>query len=152
MNQVKETLTGFLIGIGIYTLLIEAVGLFFSEDILSYTLGLLFGAGVAVFLIFHMTKTLDKALDLSQAEASKYVRRQSFIRLFIMLVVMVIGLAAKRLNFIAIVLGLLGLKMGALVAPFFLKRLYPESFQTKKEPDLEEEDISSESGTDDRDN
>ena len=151
MNQVKETLTGFLIGIGIYTLLIEAVGLFFSEDILSYTLGLLFGAGIAVFLIFHMAKTLDKALDLSQAEASKYVKRQSFIRLFIMLVVMVIGLAVRRLNFIAIVLGLLGLKMGALAAPFFLKRLYPESFQTKKESDSEGEDISSESGTDDRD-
>lgn len=149
MNQVKETLTGFLIGIGIYTLLIEAVGLFFSEDILSYTLGLLFGAGIAIFLIFHMAKTLDKALDLSQAEASKYVKKQSFIRLFIMLVVMVIGLAAKRLNFIAIVLGLLGLKMGALCAPFFLKRLYPDSFQTKRETDLEE-DILSESETDDR--
>lgn len=152
MNQVKETLTGFLIGIGIYTLLIEAVGLFFSEDILSYTLGLAFGAGIAVFLIFHMAKTLDRALDLSQAEASKYVKRQSFIRLFIMLVVMVIGLAVRRLNFIAIVLGLLGLKMGALIAPFFLKRLYPESFRTKKNFDLEEEDILSESETDDRDN
>lgn len=149
MNQVKETLTGFLIGIGIYTLFIEAVGLFFSEDILSYTLGLLFGAGIAIFLIFHMAKTLDKALDLSQAEASKYVKKQSFIRLFIMLVVMVIGLAAKRLNFIAIVLGLLGLKMGALFAPFFLKRLYPESFQTKGEADLGE-DIMPESETDDR--
>lgn len=149
MNQVKETLTGFLIGIGIYTLLIETVGLFFSEDILSYTLGLLFGVGIAIFLIFHMAKTLDKALDLSQAEASKYVKRQSFIRLFIMLVVMVIGLAARRLNFIAIVLGLLGLKMGALLAPFFLKRLYPESFLTKRETDLEE-DILPESGTDDR--
>lgn len=149
MNQVKETLTGFLIGIGIYTLLIEAVGLFFSEDILSYTLGLLFGAGIAVFLIFHMAKTLDKALDLSQAEASKYVKRQSFLRLFLMLVVMVIGLAAKRLNFIAIVLGLLGLKMGALLAPFFLKRLYPESFQTKRETDLEEDTLP-ESETDDR--
>lgn len=149
MNQVKETLTGFLIGIGIYTLLIEAVGLFFSEDILSYTLGLLFGAGIAIFLIFHMAKTLDKALDLSQAEASKYVKRQSFIRLFIMLVVMVIGLAVKRLNFIAIVLGLLGLKMGALLAPFFLKRLYPESFLTKRETDLEEDSLPG-SGTDDR--
>lgn len=149
MNQVKETLTGFLIGIGIYTLLIEVVGLFFSEDILSYTFGLLFGAGIAIFLIFHMAKTLDKALDLSQAEASKYVKRQSFIRLFIMLVVMVIGLAAKRLNFVAIVLGLLGLKMGALCAPFFLKRLYPESFQTKGEADLGE-DTMPESETDDR--
>lgn len=130
MDQVKETLTGFLIGIGIYTLLIEAVGFFFSEDILSYTLGLLFGAGIAVFLFFHMAKTLDRALDLPEAQASRYVRKQSFLRLFIMLLVMIIGLIFSWLNFITIVLGMLGLKLGALMAPFFLKKLYPDSFVT----------------------
>ncbi|MGN0154463.1 MAG: ATP synthase subunit I [Lachnospiraceae bacterium] len=133
MNQVKETLTGFLIGIGIYTVLIEAVGLFFSEDILSYTLGLLFGVIVAIFLIIHMAKTLDKALDLPQQQANKYVKRQSFFRLFIMLIALVIGLLVDRMNFIALILGMLGLKIGALIAPFFLKRLYPESFVTKEE-------------------
>lgn len=92
MNQVKETLTGFFIGIGIYTVIIEIVGVIFSEDILSYTLGLLFGAVVAGFLIIHMAKTLDKALDLPQTQATKYVKRQSFLRLFIMLIAMAAGL------------------------------------------------------------
>lgn len=52
MDQVKETLTGFGIGIGIYAALVEVVGIFFSEDILFYTLGLLFGVMVAVLLVF----------------------------------------------------------------------------------------------------
>lgn len=137
MNQVKETLTGFLIGIGIYTVLIEAVGFFFSEDVLSYTLGLLFGVLIAIFLIFHMAKTLDKALDLPQTQATKYVKRQSFFRLFIMLLAMIAGLAIDWMNFIAVVLGMLGLKIGALIAPVFLKRLYPESFITKHPDDVE---------------
>ncbi len=131
MKQVKETLTGFLLGIGVYALLVEVIGIFFSENLLSYTLGLLAGTVISVFLIFHMAKTLDKALDMPQEQAAKYVRKQSFIRLFIMLLAMIVGLVVEWLNFITIVLGLLGLKLGALIAPVFLKRLYPESFSTK---------------------
>lgn len=136
MNQVKETMTGFLIGLGIYTVIIELIGVFFSEDILSYTLGLLFGVVVAIFLFFHMAKTLDKALDLPQQQATKYIKRQSVIRLLVMLLAMVIGLAVGQIRFIAVFFGMLGLKVGALAAPKFLKLLYPESYITK--PDEEE--------------
>ena len=140
MNQVKETMTGFLIGLGIYTVIIELIGVFFSEDILSYTLGLLFGVVVAIFLFFHMAKTLDKALDLPQQQATKYIKRQSVIRLLVMLLAMVIGLAVGQIRFIAVFFGMLGLKVGALVAPKFLKLLYPESYITKpEEEELEKE-------------
>lgn len=131
MNQVKETIVGFLIGIGIYAVLIELVGFFFSENFLSYTLGLLFGVVVAIFLIIHMAKTLDRALDLPQGQAIKYTRRQSFLRLVVMLVAMVIALMVEQLNFIAVILGMLGLKIGAFIAPKLLKILYPEDFVTK---------------------
>ncbi|MCM1497434.1 MAG: ATP synthase subunit I [Clostridium sp.] len=133
MKQIKETMTGFLIGITVYVLVIEVVGIFFSEDVFSYTLGLLFGAAVAVALIFHMAHTLDNALDMPEAQAVKYTRRQSFLRLAVMLCAMIAALMVQRFNFITVVLGMLGLKIGALIAPFFLKRLYPDSFVTKEE-------------------
>ena len=120
MDQVRETMTGFLIGLGIYTVIVELIGVFFSEDILSHTLGLLFGVVVAIFLFFHMAKTLDKALDLPQQQATKYIKRQSVIRLLVMLLAMVIGLAVGQIRFIAVFFGMLGLKVGALVAPKFL--------------------------------
>lgn len=137
MSQVKETIIGFLIGIGIYAVLIELVGFFFSEDFFSYTLGLLFGVAVAIFLMIHMAKTLDRALDLPQVQATKYTRRKSFLRLAVMLVVMVIALMVEQLNFIAVILGMLGLKMGAFIAPKLLKVLYPEDFVTKLTVDEE---------------
>ncbi len=137
MSQVKETIIGFLIGIGIYAVLIELVGFFFSEDLFSYTLGLLFGVVVAIFLIIHMAKTLDRALDLPQEQAVKYTRRQSFLRLAVMLAAMVIALMVEQFNFIAVILGMLGLKMGAFIAPKLLKRLYPEDFVTKLTMDEE---------------
>ena len=143
MNQVKETMKGFFIGIGIYAVLIEIVGIFFSDDILSYTLGLLFGVAIAILLIIHMAKTLDQALDLPQIEANKYTKKQSFLRLFIMLIAMIIGLRIKYFNFITVVLGLLGLKFGALLAPVFLKLLYPESYKNKLEG---QEDTNGERG------
>ena len=133
MNQVKQTMTAFGIGIGIYALAIEAVGVFFSEDILAYTLGLLFGVAVAVFLFGHMAKTLDYALDLSESDASKYVKLRSFLRLAIMFAALSIGILTDKLNFITVLLGVLGLKMGALMAPFILKRLYPDDYITKEE-------------------
>ncbi len=139
MNQVKEVKKGFCIGIGIYALLIELVGVFFSDDLLAYTLGLLFGVCIAVFLFGHMAKTLDYALDLQEKEATKYVRFQSFLRLLVMLAVLTIGLLYQRFQFLTVLLGVLGLKIGALMTPFILKRLYPEHYITKEEDMIVEE-------------
>ena len=139
MSQVKETMTGFLIGIGIYTILVEVIGIFFSEDIISYTLGLLFGVIIAVLLILHMAWSLDRALDLPENQAAKYTKRQSFLRLAVMLFAMIIALLVEQFNFITVVLGMLGLKIGALIAPFFLRRLYPDSYVTKQEEEEAED-------------
>lgn len=133
MDQVKETLRGVVIGIIIYAILVEIVGIFFSGNILEYTQGLLAGTAVAIFLMIHMAITLDKGLDMPENQAIKYTRRQSFVRLGIMLAALFLGVIFDQLNFIALVLGLLSLKIGALVAPFFLKRIYPEHFVTKDE-------------------
>lgn len=138
MNQVKEIMTGFYIGIGIYAILVEVMGIFFSENILTYTLGLLFGVVASIFLFHHMAKTLDYALDLQEGSASKYVKRQSFIRLVAMLAVLTIGMITEQFSFITVLLGLLGLKVGALMTPFILKRLYPDSYITKDDELMDE--------------
>lgn len=147
MNQVKETLTGLLIGIGVYSVIVEIIGIIFSEDILSYTLGLLVGVVVAVILIIHMTRTLDDALDLPQDDATRYMRKKTVFRIVLMLAALLGAMLVPHVNFFTVLLGLLGMKAGALMAPFFLKRMYPDDFVTKEdamEPfdddDEEEED------------
>ncbi len=138
MNEIKETLSGFLLGLLVYAVLIEIVGYFFSGDIFSYTLGLLLGIIIAVVLILHMTYTLDKALDGTPEQATRYVKRQSFLRLFVMLLALAAGLMIDRVNFITVILGMLGLKIGALIAPLFLKRLYPEHYVTQPLEEVEQ--------------
>lgn len=131
MKQVKKTIISFLIGIGIYAVLAEVAGFFLSENILSFTLGLLFGVIIAIILFFHMADTLDKALDLPKKQAGNYVRLQSFLRIAIMFGALAAGMLVEQLNFVAVVIGLFGCKVGALSAPFFLRKLFPDDFVTK---------------------
>lgn len=131
MELVRKTIIGFLLGIGSYGVLVELFGVFFSEDILSYSLGLLYGVIVAILIFLHMARGLNRALDLPQEKAEKYARKQAFLRLAMMLVALLVVLRIPKLHFIAAVLGLLGLKIGSLFAPFFLKRIYPQDFVTK---------------------
>lgn len=133
MNQVKQTMTAFGISIGIYAAAIELLGIVFSKDILSYTLGLGFGVLVSLFLFGHMAKTLERALDLSEEDATKYVRLRSFLRIAIMFAALSIGFFTDKLNFITVFLGVMGLKIGALMAPFMLRRLYPDDYVTQEE-------------------
>ncbi len=140
MNQVKETMTGFFIGLAAYTVLVEIFGILFSSDIVSFSLGLLVGVATCVFLFCHMTKTLDYSLDMEQGAASKYTTFQSILRLLVMFAVLTIGMKLDRVNFVAVVLGLFGLKVAALIAPTILRKLYPDDFITKPEDMVMQED------------
>ena len=133
MELVKETTIGFLIGLGVYAAIIEMIGVFFSQDVLSYTVGLAIGVVASVLLFIHMAWTLNRAMDYPEEGATKYVRSMTFLRLLAMVVVMLPGVILKDINFLALILGLLGLKIGALIAPFFLRRLYPDHFITDEE-------------------
>ena len=59
-----------------------------------------------------------------------------------MLAALLGAMLVPHVNFFTVLLGLLGLKVGALMAPFFLKRMYPDDFVTKEDAmgPFEEED------------
>ena len=54
MSQVRKTLNGFFLGIGIYTGAMLLIGLLIFHDKLSYGLGLLFGSLVAVLVMIYV--------------------------------------------------------------------------------------------------
>ena len=102
-----------------------------------------------------MAWTLNRAFDYPEDGATKYVRKQTFLRLFVMVLVMLPGVLIDDINFLTLVLGLFGLKIGALIAPFFLRRLYPGDFITDEETlsrviEDDEEDEADEKQNDDK--
>ncbi|MGN0438069.1 MAG: ATP synthase subunit I [Lachnospiraceae bacterium] len=133
MSQVRKTLNGFFLGIGIYTGVMLLIGLFIFHDRLSYGLGLLFGSVVAVLVMIHIVHTLDKALDMPEQQAVKYTRRQAFLRLGMMLIALIVALSVPWFHFVAVVIGMLGLKIGSFLASFLLKKMYPDEFVTKSD-------------------
>lgn len=117
-NKAIWTVLDVWIGLGIYFIIFEIIGLIFVENRLSYSLGLLIGCGTGAFLIWNMFVSIDHALDLNPQEAEKFTKKRSFIRGLVMLVVAFLGIRLPHISFTAIVIGMLGLKIAAFLQPY----------------------------------
>ncbi|MDD6207807.1 MAG: ATP synthase subunit I [Clostridiales bacterium] len=116
MGEAKETLIGLEIGIGIITFLAAVLfGLLHLG--FPYLAGVLVGGVVAAGLAYHMYTTLDEALDLGE-DSVNYVRKKSILRILIMgLAVLAAIRFPQYLNLLGVGMGILSLKMSALLQP-----------------------------------
>lgn len=121
MDKIKATLIEIFIGIGIYFVIAEIMGLIFVENRLTYTFGLGIGTIGAMLLATHMYLTLNKGMDMDESGASKYIKTSSFIRLIIMLLILLLGRVVTYISFLAVIIGLFGLKIGAFMQPLVNK-------------------------------
>lgn len=117
-NKAIWTVIDVWIGLGIYFIIFEMIGLIFVENRLSYSLGLLVGCVTAAFLIWNMFVSIDSALDLTPQEAEKFTKKRTFFRGLVMLVVAFLGMRLQNISFTAIIIGMLGLKIAAFMQPY----------------------------------
>lgn len=117
-NKAVWTLIDLWIGIILYFLIFEIIGLIFVPNRLSYTLGLLAGCATGAYLAWHMYSSIDTALDMGQEDAVKYSKKNSAVRMLVMLVVALAGMKFSLLSFPAIIIGILGLKISAFFQPY----------------------------------
>lgn len=125
-NKAVWTLIDLWIGILLYFIIFEIIGLIFVANRIPYTLGLVTGCVTAGFLAWHMYSSLDTALDMGQEDAIKYSKKNSALRMLVMLVVALAGMKFSILSFPAVITGVLGLKISAFFQP------YTNSHITKK--------------------
>ena len=117
-NKAVWTLIDLWIGIILYFIIFEIIGLIFVSNRITYTLGLLTGCVTAGFLAWHMYSILDTALDMAQEDAVNYSKKYSALRLLVMLVVALAGMKFPLLSFPAVIIGILGLKISAFFQPY----------------------------------
>ena len=117
-NKAVWTLIDLWIGIILYFIIFEIIGLIFVPNRITYTLGLLTGCVTAGFLAWHMYSILDTALDMAQEDAVNYSKKYSALRLLVMLVVALAGMKFSILSFPAVIIGILGLKISAFFQPY----------------------------------
>ena len=118
LAQLSEVLPGLWVGILLYGVLCEVVGLIFAEARLFYSIGLLAGILCALFMATHMAWSLNQALDMAEGDAVKKMQVHNILRYVIVVIVFFLLLYTKLGNPLAAFLGVMGLKVAAYLQPF----------------------------------
>lgn len=116
-GRIDRTLLELVTGILVTGILGQA-GAFFVERKLYYTLGWWSGILIAIFVAWHMWRTLDKGLDLGEAGAPKYLASANIIRYVIVAVAYIAVAVLDFGNPIATFFGILMLKVAAYIQPY----------------------------------
>ena len=118
LNGLSDVLPDLLIGILLYGVVCEAVGLIFVKDRLFYSIGLLIGILCAMGMAVHMAWSLNMALDLGESGAVKKMQLHNLLRYGIVVVVIFALWLSGLGNPVVAFLGIMGLKVAAYLQPF----------------------------------
>ena len=115
------TLIEMWAGTILFGVLCQVSVVWFLKDKSGYSLGLWLGIMAALLTTLHLSITLDKALDLDEGSAKKHMVIQNLVRYFGLIIFLVILMITDFANPLAAFLGLMGVKAGAYMQPFFHK-------------------------------
>lgn len=118
LNGLSDVLPDLLIGILLYGVVCEAVGLIFVKDCLFYSIGLLIGILCAMGMAVHMAWSLNMALDLGESGAVKKMQLHNLLRYGIVVAVIFALWLSGIGNPVVAFLGIMGLKVAAYLQPF----------------------------------
>ncbi|MBE5882001.1 MAG: hypothetical protein E7289_06835 [Lachnospiraceae bacterium] len=117
LTQLSDVLPELWVGILLYGVLCEIVGLIFVEDWLFYSIGLIAGIVCALFMATHMAWSLNQAMELAEGDAVKKMQVHNIVRYLIVVVVFFLLLFTKLGNPLIAFLGVMGLKVAAYLQP-----------------------------------
>ena len=117
-NKAIWTVIDLWIGLIIYFVIFEIIGLIFVAKRIPYTLGLFLGSMTAAFMAWNMFVSIDQALDMPEKNAQKFTKKKSLFRWLVMLVVAFAGMRLEFISFPAVITGILGLKISAFFQPY----------------------------------
>ena len=113
----KTMLYELFSGIAVFAV-VELFGNLFIKRRLPYSLGVLLGVLIAVFMAFHMYMTLGKAMLFEAEAAAKTIKRGSFLRMVVMIGGMILAVfLPEYFSLLGVLLGILTLKFAAYLQP-----------------------------------
>lgn len=124
MKKINETLLQLLMGILIFEIVCQLIGMWFVPDKLKYTVGLWIGAILACLSACHMWWSLDRNLSINadnEKGATAFATRANMIRYVVILLVFLILCLTTVAYPLAAFLGIMGLKIGAYLTPLTSK-------------------------------
>jgi MFS family permease len=118
MKNINTTLLELIIGILISTIFTGIIGIIITNNNMSFVLGLILGAFTAILLVIHMYQSLEKSLLLDEESAQKFSKKMAVLRMVVMGLAVVVALTFPKIfNIIAVLIGIMGLKISAYLQP-----------------------------------
>ena len=121
MDSLKRTVLELLIGIFLFGLLFEVVGILLVEDKISHSIGIGCGMLIAAGMAIHMAYNINDALDWDAEQAAKALRRGSMLRYATVVLITMLLAYFKIGNVISCFLGIMSLKTAAYTQPIVHK-------------------------------
>ena len=129
MDEGKKTLYRLLIGNGIYVLVVCVIGFFLlgTKSCVSFFAGVVWSGIGSCIVTVHLYRSLNKSLDMEEEAASEREKRQAFIRMIIMILVVGSGLVCSNIfHPVGVVMGAFALKGSVYLQPIFHKYILKE--------------------------
>ena len=124
LRRINEALPELILGIILYGLAVELIGVWFVADKLRYSTGLLIGIALAAGMAVNMAIVLEDAVGLvGQNHAQAKIIAKSILRYPIVVIVFFVMMKFKLGNLITAFLGVMGLKVAAYLQPFTHKAI-----------------------------
>ncbi|MDE6621477.1 MAG: hypothetical protein K2K74_13540 [Lachnospiraceae bacterium] len=126
LRKINTALPGLLLGIILFGILCQVLGLFFVENKTGYSVGLWIGVLTAIFMAFHMAITLNSAVERDVKGAQAAATRQNMIRYLVVVIIMGILMLTRIGNPLAAFAGVMGLKISAYLQPLLARLSHDE--------------------------
>jgi hypothetical protein len=114
----NQTLLELLVGIVVLGIGIQIVCVIVSKNYLYDAVGLWSGIGICCFSAIHMWRSIEDAVDLGEAGATKHVRLGYATRMVVALLVIGAVIYFRIGNYVTLLIGVFPLKLAAYLQPF----------------------------------
>ena len=119
LRRINDAFPGLVLGIVIYGIIVELVGVWFVEDKLRYSTGLLIGISVAIGLAINIAQVIRDAVEIYGADGARNrLIVKSVLRYLVVVVVFFVMMKFNLGNLVTAFVGVLGLKVSAYLQPF----------------------------------
>lgn len=119
LRRINDALPGLILGIVIYGIVVELVGVWFVADRLRYSSGLLIGIIVAIGLAINIATVIRDAVEIYGADGARNrVIIKSVLRYVAVVVIFLVMMVFELGSLFSAFLGVFGLKVSAYLQPF----------------------------------
>ena len=122
-EKIKSNLTlcEMWVGIVLFLIVCQLTVVWFVPDKSDFSIGLWLGGLMAILATFHLSISLERALDFNEGGAKKHMVIQNLVRYFVLIIFLGILMITDFANPLAAFLGIMGIKLGAYLQPFIHK-------------------------------